>query len=416
MFRKLIAALILFVLPACGDTMTSPDEPVPEAFADVTIIAVVPEGTGDVYLATNRNGWSPDASPMTPEGGAPNRRVAQLLLTEGFDLEYKFTLGSWAREAVDGAGLPLENAILTASDGLSVTHEIEGFKADPETLLDTWQDAGILGTLIYWRDVESEFLDRTRNVSVWLPPGYAEAENEGVRYPVIYMTDGQNLFDPRIANTGTDWGIDEAMMRGMESGAFPPAIVVAHWSTDMRGQEYSPWHDASKLAQFVKDELKPRVDQEFRTLTDRDNTFAMGSSMGGLYAMYLVMEHAETFSACGCVSSHLPFSEAVIAQFQGQDPSEADETPYYLRDIEAGGLLIPDGARMFFDWGTATLDALYPPEHGKLREHFEAQGYAFGEDYYLREYPGAEHNEAAWRTRVQDQLHWMLAREIPPGE
>ena len=104
-------------------------------------------------------------------------------------------------------------------------HTLLGFKKGVEAYIDDWQGSGVLGTLVYWQDVASEFLTQTRHVEIWLPPGYAEASER--RYPVIYMHDGQNLFDPRIANTGSDWGVDEAIVELMEAGKIPPVVVVA---------------------------------------------------------------------------------------------------------------------------------------------------------------------------------------------
>jgi enterochelin esterase-like enzyme len=383
--------------------------------AEITFEIVVPAGTQTIYLT----GSTPSLGPWKPDARAldcADRQCAgRLTLPIGTELEYKFTLGSWDREAVDENGFPYPNFTLTAEDGMVVTHELPGFKPEQDALLDDWRGSGVEGTLVYWRDVESAFLEPTRHVEIWLPPGYDDPANAAQRYPVIYMTDGENLFDPRIANTGVDWGVDEAMMRGVQSGAYDPAIVVGHWSTRRRGQEYSPWHDGPQTARFVIEELKPRIDREFRTRPGRDDTFAMGSSMGGLFAMHLVTSHPDVFSACGCVSTHLPLSEAVVAQYwdQGSDGPH-DEVPYADRMMEAGALRIPTGTRLFFDYGTETLDAEYPAPHARLRRYLTEKGYVDGTDFLIREYPGAAHNEAAWRARVGDQLHWLLAGEVPP--
>ena len=84
------------------------------------------------------------------------------------------------------------------------------------------------GRLVYWTDLESKNLEQARHVEIWLPPGYDE--NPAARYPVLYMSDGQNLFDSRIANTGVDWGVDEAVVRLSRAGIIPPVIVVGAWS------------------------------------------------------------------------------------------------------------------------------------------------------------------------------------------
>jgi oligosaccharide 4-alpha-D-glucosyltransferase len=297
---------------------------------------------------------------------------------------------------------PLESAVYRVGDG--------AFKSrlDVNLYLQDIDNANIVGKLITWRDVESSFLGEPRHVQVWLPPGYDE--NPERHYPVIYMSDGENLFDPRIASWGTDWGIDEAMSRGVESGDFEPAIVVAVWSTSNRSTEYSPWHDAASYARFLIEDLQPRVNSTFRTRTGPENTSAMGSSAGALLAYYLVKEHPDSFGACGCVSTHFPVSPAAYARISGAESTDADDTPYVLSDIAAGAT-VPAGARFYFDYGTQSHDAEYGPTHAAVREWLLAQGLHEGTDFRIREVPGATHNEAAWRARVGDQLQWLLRND-----
>jgi pimeloyl-ACP methyl ester carboxylesterase len=223
------------------------------------------------------------------------------------------------------------------------------------------------------------------------------------------MHDGQNLFDPRIANTGVDWGVDEAVVRLVKRGAIPPIIVVGVWSTDARSSEYSPWDDASDYARFLIEELIPRVNREFRTRTGPANTAAMGSSMGGLLSFYLVTHHPETFGGCGCLSTHFPLSEAVAAQvFRGFTPAGVpDTTPYVVRDI-AAGLRAPKDARYWFDYGTLGLDSLYVPTHRIVRDWLLAQRLIEGRDFVIRDYQGATHTEASWRARLDDPLTFLF--------
>ncbi len=225
------------------------------------------------------------------------------------------------------------------------------------------------------------------------------------------MQDGQNLFDPRIANTGVDWGVDEAVVRLARRRTIPPIIVVGVWSTDKRSSEYSPWDDAPAYARFLLEELMPRVDREFRTRTGPAHTAVMGSSMGGLLSFYLVTHHPEAFGACGCMSTHFPLSEAVAAQvFPDFRPTEVpDTTPYVVRDI-AAGLRAPPGARYWFDYGTLGLDSAYVPSHRIVRDWLIRQGLAEGRDFLIRGYHGATHNEASWRARLDDPLTFLFGR------
>lgn len=295
---------------------------------------------------------------------------------------------------------PSESAVYRVGGGMFKAPDNAPFMAD-------LAGSGAHGTLLYWYDMSSEFLTEDRNVVIWLPPGYEEDRDK--RYKVIYMSDGENLFDPRIASWGVDWGIDEAMMRGVADGSFEPAIVVGTWSTAKRGLEYSPWHEAPQYARFLIEELMPRINAEFRTKTGPDNTFAMGSSMGGLLSYYLVKNHGDVIGACGCVSSHFALSEQMFARYFSADWQDKDPTPYIVRDVQAGGTLA--GGRFFFDYGTETLDSTYAQDHEPVKRWFRQQGLKKNRDYKFVKYDGADHSERAWRARVLDQLVWLLGED-----
>ena len=151
----------------------------------------------------------------------------------------------------------------------------------------------------------------------------------------------------------------------------------------------------------------PLVEAEFRTLTGPENTAVGGSSMGGLLSFYLVTYHPETFGSCACVSTHFPLSEAVAAESFAGTTQEADETPFIIRDIEAG-LTVPEGVRYWFDYGTEGLDAEYAPTHAAVREWLLGQGLVEGEDFEVRAYEGADHNETSWRARLDDPLTFLF--------
>lgn len=404
-----LAAFLFLLLAACAPKADAPAS----TCCTATITAIVPDGAPAVYLTGDLpqlGPWKPDALLMEGEG---RERVARVTAPKGAVLEYKFTLGTWEREALGPSGMVMANFRLTMEKNAAARHEIADFKKETMEYVKDWRGSGVKGTLVYWTDFPSVILGPRRHVSVWLPPGYDQDTDR--RYKVLYMSDGQNLFDPRIANTGTDWGVDEAITSLVEEGAIDPPIVVGVWSSPMRGIEYSPWHGAGDYARFLIEELMPRVNAEFRTQTGPENTAHMGSSMGGLLSFHLVRKHPETFGACGCVSTHFPLSEAMAARYfpmqDGAGPAAAapDETPYILKDI-AAGLTIPDGVRLWFDYGTKGLDAGYAPTHAAVREALAAQGLAEGEDFIMRAYDGADHNETSWRARLKDPLRFLYGK------
>ena len=249
-----------------------------------------------------------------------------------------------------------------------------------------------------------------RTVDVWCPPGYAESTN--IRYPVVYMHDGQNLFDPALAYTGVDWGVDESMQRLM-AGGLPGAIVVGIWNGgDARwldyfpekllrlpqgeaqvaryGRQYASQVRADSYLRFLVDEVKPWVDVAYRTLPDRAHTAVMGSSMGGLISLYALEQYPDVFGAAGCLSTHWPAGEDALV------------------DLLAADLPAPGAHKLYFDYGTAGLDAQYEPFQQRMDDHLAAAGYTRNQDWLTLKFPGAEHNEAAWRARVNIPLTFLL--------
>lgn len=402
--RTLLLSLVIAALAGCTGS------PAP-ASRRVVVSVEVPEATGPVFLSGNLatlGPWKADAILME---GTNRLRTAIIDVPEGHFFEYKFTLGSWEREALGPSGMVMANFRL-APDSVAADHTITDFRKDPSFYIASPEAGGIKGQLIYWLDQPSEFLAHPRHVSIWLPPEYDHSPQ--MRYRVIYMSDGQNLFDPRIANTGTDWGADEAMI-SLSAGGIEPAIIVSTWSTPNRGLEYSPWHDGPAYARFLIEELIPRINKSFRTRTGPENTFHAGSSMGGLLSFYLVTNFPDVFGACGCVSTHFPLSEEIATRFfTGLEPIAApDKTPYILRDIESG-LKPPAGVRYRFDYGVLGLDASYGSSHAAVAAWLEANGLVQGQHYIMKTHADGDHNEASWRQQFPEILAFLLAPQQGP--
>ena len=373
----------------------------------VSFRVTVPDSTNALFITGNRPelSWRPNALQLD---GLGRERTGSLTIPAGQTFEYKFTLGSWDREALTAAGTVPANHQLAVARDTTVVHDIPAFKRDAVDYLADWRGSGVLGRLVYWPNVRSAHLTPTRHVVVWLPPDYDS--NTTRRYKVLYMHDAQNIFDPRQSFNGVDWGVDEAIMRLVGRGVMEPVIVVGAYSSGERSVEYSPWHGAERYARFLADELMPRVNREFRTLTGPANTAVMGSSMGGLLSFYLVTHRSETFGSCGCISTHFPISEDVAARVLNIPVAGTpDTTPYVVRDI-ARGLRAPRGARYFFAHGTVGLDSNYAPTHAVVRQWLIRQGKREGTDFVIRPYQGATHNEAAWRAQMEDVLTFLYGR------
>jgi predicted alpha/beta superfamily hydrolase len=244
-----------------------------------------------------------------------------------------------------------------------------------------------------------EALGRERTIRLYLPPGY-DASDE--RYPVLYMHDGQNLFDPALSFTGVDWDVDGTMTKLIGSGQVREAIVVGISNTPLRGREYMPAKAVApdrraqllsdEYLRFIVEELKPAIDATYRTKPSREDTLVMGASMGGLISAYAVSEYPDVFGAAGGMSTHWPADDGVVID-------------YLAAHLPARG-----AHRFYFDHGTATLDAGYAPYQLRMDRVLQDAGWRPGRDWMSREFPGAEHNERAWRDRLDVPLRFLLGR------
>lgn len=266
------------------------------------------------------------------------------------------------------------------------------------------------GTLETIPEFHSHYV-QTRRVDVWLPESYDARPDH--RYPVLYMHDGQNLFDPEHAFLGETWGIPKALTRLATAGEIADVMVVGMWSTAVRWEEYLPQRpfevpggiralnqlDPTRISglpvsdrylRFVVEEVKPLIDDLYRTRPGRDQTTIMGSSMGGLVSLYALCEYPAVFGQAGCVSTHWPAVGKLIL-------------PYLRAHLPPPGM-----HRLYFDYGTETLDAEYEPHQMQINALLTEAGYRAGQDWIVRKFEGAAHNEPAWRARVDVPLRFLL--------
>lgn len=269
--------------------------------------------------------------------------------------------------------------------------------------------------------VESKYIAPTK-VVIWLPPGYDTTKQ---RYGVVYMHDGQNLFDPKRSNFNKVWAADKSALRLIAAGKVKPFIIVGiDQPGEDRGRQYfprvmadlvSPAIQAKLKAQgngkpiisdeylkFLVKELKPRVDRDYRTKADRKHTSIAGSSMGGLISLYAITRYPKVFGTAGAVSTHLPLADPNWTDAERSDIFAAWRT-YVVKELGK-----PAGRRIWFDHGTATLDAFYRPYQENLDAALVANGWRKGRDFSSRVYEGAPHEENAWAARMDDIFGWML--------
>lgn len=269
-------------------------------------------------------------------------------------------------------------------------------------------------------ELPSKFVE-SRPVDVWLPSDYVERVNAGQRFQVIYMHDGQMLFDSTHTWNKQSWHIDVTLDRLIRNNQVPPTIVVAIWNRDkFRASEYFPQKVLERLPpsertlmlntylekkaqsdnylRYLVTELKPFIDKQYATKSERSATFVMGSSRGAVLSVYAMSEYPEIFGGAAGLSVHW------IGKFE-RNATIPLASFAYLNDHLAD----PVGHRLYLDRGTETLDALYGPSFDFANEVIRERGYN-ETNYMHRVFPGTDHSETAWSNRLEIPLLFLLSK------
>lgn len=281
------------------------------------------------------------------------------------------------------------------------------------------------GKIVRHNSFPSQFVT-ARNVDVWLPEGYSSKK----RYTVLYMHDGQMLYDSTMSWNKQEWGIDETINRLLCERKIKDIIVVGVWNGGkFRHTDYFPQKPFESLSAYEKDtlydakrpngqiafqgekvhsdlylkflvtELKPFIDKTYSTKTDRANTFIAGSSMGGLISMYAICEYPDVFGGAGCLSTHWP------GIFTLNNNPIPDAFMNYLQHH----LPSPSNHKIYFDYGDKTLDSLYPSLQKRADAIMKQKGFTT-KNWITKYFPGEDHSENAWRKRLEIPLFFLLKK------
>jgi len=240
----------------------------------------------------------------------------------------------------------------------------------------------------------SRFLERSRDLVVYLPPGYDDEPER--RFPVLYMHDGQNLFDPDTAFVrGQHWRLGEMADMLIAEGRVEPLIIVGVYHTGHgRVHEYTPTKDArigggqARLyGRLLVDELKPFIDERYRTEPGRERTGLGGSSLGGLVSMYLGLRHADVFGRLAVMSPSVWWGNRAILRYVAKAVPRPD-------------------TRIWLDMGTAESKSGIADAR-RLRAALVKAGWREDVDLGYWERQGATHSEAAWADRVDEMLQFL---------
>ncbi|GAB4266685.1 MAG: alpha/beta hydrolase-fold protein [Candidatus Rifleibacteriota bacterium] len=366
---------------------------------ELEIIVEVPVSTPDgsqICITGNHDklgNWSGSGIKMLELG--PNLYGTTLDLPNETMLEFKFTRGSFATVEKSSQGYEIKNRKVFVGNN-NVTHKckVEAW-ADQTGNSSSASSTNITGNYKKLGRISSRFLKPDREVIVWLPPSYGKPAAKGKRYPVIYMHDGGNLFDPGTSFGGIDWGVDEAMDEGIKKGELKEAIVVAIGNTADRMSEYTPFPDpkhkggnGENYAKFLVEELKPMIDKNFRTLKTRENTFIGGSSLGGLISLYIGISRPQTFSGIIAMSPSIWWSDGGIIK--------------WLLDNNIGGFK----GKIWVDMGTREGEEAIAYSR-KLAATIKENLPKF-KGFIYKEFPGGIHSESSWRQRIHLPLRLFI--------
>jgi predicted alpha/beta superfamily hydrolase len=405
--RMVISVLPLLVacaaIVACGEEQATGVDGSDEAETDamITFRVQVPQSTpedAEIWVSgghPSMGRWDGYGLPAGKQ--SDGSYAASMAFPVGILLEFKVTRGGWETVEKSATGAEIPNRRHTVSR--------------PETLdlvVGAWRDQieeppehSLTGEIRYHRDVSSEFLRHDRDVIVYLPSQYKQSPEH--RYPVLYMHDGQNIFDTATSFLGIEWSVDESARRLIEGGEIDPLIVVGVYNSPERVAEYTPvadpshgGGDAANYARFLIEELKSMIDSTYRTRPDAKNTGTAGSSLGGIVSLYLGLEHPDVFTRIGVVSPAAYWADEDIVQ--RARTSEKLDLHIWLDVGTAEGSTQQDQLRFL-------------ESTRRLRDALIATGWVLGEDLSYFEDVGAAHNEAAWARRVPEILRFLFPKE-----
>ncbi|MEM1009688.1 MAG: alpha/beta hydrolase-fold protein, partial [Myxococcota bacterium] len=316
----------------------------------------------------------------------PHLWSLHLDLPRSTHLSFRIHRGNERTLALDANGRPLRWEQTFHDTGLFVI-QVDGW------LDQHYQpDPTMLGTLDIHRQLTYDGI-QPRDVLVWLPPNYQAQTQQ--RYPVLYMHDGQNLFDPTTSYVGIDWEIDQCIQQLTTEQRIQTPIVVALQNTSDRLEEYAPTPKGYAYMDFIVQHVKPFVDQRYRTLPRREHTATMGSSMGGLAAFLLAWCHDQTFSKAACLSPvFLNEHDPQVDVCQWVDDFEGTR-----KDIQ-----------LYIDNGEKDVEYKLMPGCKRMLKNLQKRGYQIGRELEWFLDQDAHHHEGAWAARAWRPISFLFPR------
>ncbi|MHC5110791.1 MAG: alpha/beta hydrolase [Planctomycetota bacterium] len=370
-----------------------------------------------IFLTGSANNWRPEGSPLPRV--APGVYGGSLEIPVGEALEFKFTrTGSWKTVEKGAGGDELPNR-RTVVDGDSsepvVVCFVRGWADRPpvdgrhieisgaEKLPQLRRANSLTGDIRRHPQFRSPQLNNERDLFVYLPPQYEQQTDR--RFPVLYMHDGNNVFNAATSFTGIEWSADETVERLIRAERIQPLIIVAIANNADRHYEYTPWRDDRRGAggkgdaylSFIAETVKPFIDKTYRTLPRPEHTGICGSSLGGLISLHALYSRPDVFHLAGIVSPALGWADnAMLTQARRHK--------------------LPTGVRIWIDVGTAEVVGRSDGRNAYLQAVrdlvgiLESQGMTPGANFRFEEMAGGKHHESDWAERFDRILLYLYPK------
>lgn len=363
------------------------------SFSQVTLIVdVCPENTKEVYVSGDFEGWTggQESYKLIKEKGVFTITIPK----QTGSIDFKFTQGTWKTVEYETNGNELKNR----------THD---FSDKPETIhlkIASWNKTEVIqkststeNVFVLSEDFEMPQLKRKRRVWMYLPPNY---ESSNKSFPVLYMHDGQNIFDASSSYSG-EWGVDETLNKLFNEKGLELIVVGIDNGQSLRLDEYSPWENekygggqGDAYLEFVVETLKPYIDQHYNILPEKANTAIMGSSMGGLISHYAGMKYSDVFGKVGVFSPAFWFAPG-INEYTKTHGNIKDSRFYFL----AGG---KEGGNESFKEINETVTGM-----NAIRDILIAEGFPT-DNIKSKVVPEGKHNEELWKNSFGEAIEWLF--------
>jgi predicted alpha/beta superfamily hydrolase len=339
----------------------------------------------DIYVSGNFNGWNPkdENYKLKPFGGSRKSIVIKDLAAGTY--AFKFTRGGWDKVETTSDGRDIGDRVLDVKEDLSQEFTVTGWKDDYPDVPRRYTASPQVRILDTAFSIPQ--LDRKRRVWIYLPKGYATSSKI---YPVLYMHDGQNLFNEQTAPFG-EWGVDECLDTLQQQLGKECIVIGIDNGGSKRMTEYNPSDndkygkgEGKQYAEFLAKTLKPFIDTKYRTKKGPENTFVAGSSMGGLISMYAILQYPEVFGAAGVFSPSFWIAPDMFGL------AEKFTTP---------------GMPKFYLYMGAKEGANMMPEMQRMSEILQKK-----QRFAIRTVtnPLGQHNEKYWRQEFADFYRWLM--------